>query len=178
MLERCRLYLIIALGETVLTTGTAIAAAPITVMTLVTGSAALAGTVALWALYFGRSELLAIQHVETTSDPIRDSRFAMNGLTAMVAGLIAVAVGNEHAIAHPDDHVPAAVSASLYGGPILFLLAQVWYLRTVPRVSSRVQVIGSVAPSSSDLLRSPYAPTWPLMVAALSLAIVAICDRR
>jgi hypothetical protein len=66
----------------------------------------------------------AIQRLETTSNPIRDSRFAMKGLTAMVAGLIAVAVGNEHAIAHADEHVSAALSASLQGGPILFLLAQ------------------------------------------------------
>ena len=48
MLERCRLFLLIALGETVFTTGTAIAAAPTTPMTLVTGTFALAGTVALW----------------------------------------------------------------------------------------------------------------------------------
>jgi low temperature requirement protein LtrA len=74
MLERCRLFLIIALGETVLTTGTAIAAVPMTVTTVITGTAALAGTVALWALYFGRSEPLAIQHVETTTNPIRCHR--------------------------------------------------------------------------------------------------------
>jgi low temperature requirement protein LtrA len=36
MLERCRLFLIIALGETVLTTGTAVAA-PMTPMTVVMG---------------------------------------------------------------------------------------------------------------------------------------------
>ncbi len=53
MLERCRLFLLIALGETVFTTGTAIAAAPMTLMTLVTGTVALAGTVALWALGYG-----------------------------------------------------------------------------------------------------------------------------
>src|SRR5918997_3719921 len=50
MLERCRLFLIIALGETVLTTGTAVAAASVTPTTLVTGTAALAGTVAMWGL--------------------------------------------------------------------------------------------------------------------------------
>jgi low temperature requirement protein LtrA len=38
MLERCRLFLIIALGETVLTTGTAIAGASLTMMTLITGT--------------------------------------------------------------------------------------------------------------------------------------------
>ncbi len=42
MLERCRLFLIIALGETVLTTGAAIATAPMTLMTGLTGTVALA----------------------------------------------------------------------------------------------------------------------------------------
>jgi low temperature requirement protein LtrA len=59
MLERCRHFLLIALGETVLRTGVAIAAAPLTLMALVTGPVALAGTVALWVLNFGRSRRLS-----------------------------------------------------------------------------------------------------------------------
>jgi low temperature requirement protein LtrA len=177
MLERCRLFLIIALGETVLTTGTAIAAVPMTVTTVITGTAALAGTVALWALYFGRSEPLAIQHVETTTNPIRSSRFAMNGLTAMVAGLIAVAVGNEHAITHPDEHTSAALSASVYGGPVLFLLAQAWYLRTVPRVSSRLQVVGSCALFVLGFAALAAPAYVALIGAAVALGVVALFDR-
>ena len=45
MLERCRVFLIIALGETVLTMG----------------AAALAGAVALWALGFERAGRLAVR---------------------------------------------------------------------------------------------------------------------
>jgi low temperature requirement protein LtrA len=67
--------LIIAAGETVLTTGTVIIVAKMTVMTVVTGTAALAASVALWALYFGGSSALAIQSVETTSDSIRGNGF-------------------------------------------------------------------------------------------------------
>ncbi len=104
MLERCRLFLLIALGETVFTTGTAVAAASMTLITLITGTFALAGTVALWALSFGRSHRLIIQHLEKTSDPIRASRHAVNALTVMVGGLIAVAVANEEVIAHPQGH--------------------------------------------------------------------------
>ena len=70
MLERCRLFLIIALGETVLTTGTAIAAATMAPTTVVTGTAALAGTVALWALGFGSAHSLTARHVEETRDPV------------------------------------------------------------------------------------------------------------
>ena len=61
MLERCRLFLIIALGETVLTTGVAIAATPMSPMTVVTGTAALVGTAALWALGFERAGRLTLR---------------------------------------------------------------------------------------------------------------------
>jgi low temperature requirement protein LtrA len=64
MLERCRLFLIIALGETVVTTGTAVAENPLTSMTIITGAFAIAGTIALWVLGFGRSHRLIARHLE------------------------------------------------------------------------------------------------------------------
>ena len=75
-----------------------------TLMTLVTGTLALAGTVALWALAFGRAGDLTLQYVEETRDPVRASRHAVNVLMPMVAGLIAVAVANEIVIAHPREN--------------------------------------------------------------------------
>lgn len=68
--------------------------------------------------------------------------------------------------------------ATLYGGPIPFLLAQAWYLRTVPRVSSRVQVIGSVAVLVLGFAALAALAYVALMVAAVSLAILARVDRR
>jgi low temperature requirement protein LtrA len=50
MIERCRLFLIIALGEVVLTTGTALAQAPFGFLTAVTGSLSLLSIVSLWIL--------------------------------------------------------------------------------------------------------------------------------
>lgn len=144
MLERCRLFLIIALGETVFTTGAAIASAPTSRVTLVTGAAALTGTVALWALSFGRSHRLILRHVEETRDPILTSRHAADALMIMVAGLVAVAVGNEMVIAHPHGPTEPALSLLLAGGPLLFLAAQGWYLRAVLRTGSRLQVAGVI----------------------------------
>src|SRR5215212_3995852 len=92
VVERCQLFLIIALGETVLTTGTAIAGASMTLMTIVTGTVALVGIVALWALGFGRGGHRTVEYVEMTSDPVLASRHAGDALTMMVAGLIALAV--------------------------------------------------------------------------------------
>jgi low temperature requirement protein LtrA len=177
MLERCRLFLIIALGETVLTTGAAIAASPITGLTVATGTFALMGTVALWALSFGRAHRLILRHVEKTSDPIRASRYAVNALMVMVAGLIAVAVANKEVIAHPQGHTPLGLSLLLAGGPILFLAAQGWYLWQVPSVRSLLHVIGVVALLLVGLVTLAAPPYVALLLVGASVSTLAILDR-
>jgi low temperature requirement protein LtrA len=177
MLERCRLFLLIALGETVFTTGTAIAAAPTTLMTLVTGTFALAGTVALWALSFGRSNRLILRHLEETRDPIRTSLYAANALMVKVAGLVAVAVANEMVIAHPHEHASFSLSLLLYGGPILFLLAQGWYLWAVLNVRSQFHLIGGIALLLVGLATLAVQPYVALILIGTSLTTLAILDR-
>ena len=177
MLERCRLFLLIALGETVLSTGVAIATASVMLMTVVTGTVALVGTVALWALAFGRAGRLTLQYVETTSDPVRASRHAGDVLTVMVAGLIAVAVANEEVITHPREQASTVLSVLLYGGPMLFLLAQGWYFSVVLHVQPRLRVIGSVALVLGGLATLPAPRGVALVLVAASLGIMAILDR-
>jgi low temperature requirement protein LtrA len=177
MLERCRLFLIIALGEAILTTGVAIAAARITGMTLVTGTVALAGIVALWALSFGRPHRLTLQHLEETRDPIRAGRYATNALIGMVAGLIALAVANEQVIAHAHGHASPALSVLLYGGPILYLVAQGWYLWAVARVLSYLRLIGSAALILAGFATSSAPPYVALILAGPMLWILAVLDR-
>jgi low temperature requirement protein LtrA len=177
MLERCRLFLLIALGETVFTTGTAIANAPVMWMTVITGTAALAGTVALWALGFGRVDRLIVRYVEETGDPIRATRLAGNALTVMVAGLITVAVANKEVITHPNEHMSVAVALLLFGGPVLFLLAEGWYLWAVPHVWPRLRLIGSAALVLVGFA-SWMAPSYvALILAAASLTTLALLDR-
>ncbi len=177
MLERCRLFLLIALGETVFTTGTAIAAAPTTMMTLITGTFALAGTVALWALGFGRSHRLIMQHLEKTSDPIRASRHAVNALMIMVAGLISVAVANREVIAHPHGHTSFALSLLLAGGPILFVAAQGWYLLAVPKVRSQLHMVGGIALLLVGLAAPAVPPYVALLLVGASVSTLAILAR-
>ena len=177
MLERCRMFLLIALGETVVTHGMAIAEASITIMTLATGTFALTGTVALWALSFGRSHRLIIQHLEETSDPIRASRHAINALTVMVAGLIAVAVANEEVIAYPQGHTSFALSLLLGGGPILFLAAQGWYLWAVSNVRSKLHLIGGIALLFVGFVSAAVPPYVALLLIGVSVSILAILAR-
>jgi low temperature requirement protein LtrA len=177
MLERCRLFLLIALGETVFTTGMAIAGASTTVMTLATGTFALVGIVALWALSFGRSHRLILRYLEKTSDPIRASRHAVNALTVMVAGLIAVAVANREVIAHPHGGTSFGLSLLLGGGPILFLAAQGWYLWAVPKVRSPLHVIGGGALLLVGLATLAVPPYVALFFVGASVSTLAILDR-
>ena len=178
LLERCRLFLIIALGETVLTTGTAIAQAPVGLMTLVTGASAMVITVALYSLVFGRTGRLTDDYAATTVDPIYVSRHALNAVMVLVAGLIAVAVANELVIAHPHGHGTVALSLLLFGGPVLYLLAQAWYLRAILGKMARVQLIGTGVLSLGAVVTLPLAPYIALLVAALSIAGLAVAEWR
>jgi low temperature requirement protein LtrA len=49
----------------------------------------------------------------------------------MVLALIGIAVGDELAIAHPEDDATLGFTILAFGGPALFLLAQVFFLRNV-----------------------------------------------
>jgi low temperature requirement protein LtrA len=177
MLERCRLFLLIALGETVLTAGTSIAASIVTQLTVATGTFALIGTVSLWSLSFGRSHRLIIQHLEKTSDPIRTSRRAVNALLVMVAGLIAVAVANREVIARPLGQTSFALGLLLAGGPFVFLNAQGWYLWAVPNVRSKLHGVGSVALLLLGFTSLVVQPYIALFLVGVCLATLAILDR-
>ena len=177
MLERCHMFLLIALGETVVTTGMAISESSLPMMTLATGTFALVGTVALWALSFGRSHRIILRHLEKTSDPIRASRHAVNALMVMVAGLIAVAVANKEVIAHPRGHTSLELSLLLGGGPILFLAAQGWYLWAVPNVRSQLHVIGGGALLLVGLATLAVPPYVALFLVGTSVSTLAILDR-
>jgi len=178
MLERCRLFLIIALGETVFTAGMAIVTAPTTLMTLITGTFALVGTVALWALTFGRSHQLTLQHLEKTKNPIRTSHQAINAVMGMVAGLIAVAVANQEVIAHPYGQPSFSLSLLLGVGPLIFLLTQGWYLWVVPNVRSNLHFIGGFGLLIIGLGTQFVQPYSALILVGVSLAVLAILDRQ
>jgi low temperature requirement protein LtrA len=144
---------------------------------VLTGAAALAGTTALWSLPFGRVGHLILRYVEETRDPVRAMRHAVSALMVMVAGLIAMAVANEGAIAHPHGHTSTILSVLLYGGPMLYLLAEGWYLRFVAQIQPRMQVIGSVALAVAGFATLAAPPYVALMLVGASLSALALLDR-
>jgi low temperature requirement protein LtrA len=145
MLERSRLFLIIGLGEAVLTTGVAVAGGRPSTAMILTAALAMVAIVALWALYFGGSDALVEDQAAATSDPLRAARLAVNTQVVVFASLIALAVANELAIDNPTGRTSATLGLLMFGGGVLYLAVQTWYLRALTGRTSRAWLVGLTA---------------------------------
>jgi len=130
MAERCGLFIIIALGESILITGATFAELTWSGEHIVAFLTAFVGSVALWAVYFNVGAERASRQIETSSDP---GRLARSGYTFMhlpiVAGIIVIAVGDELVLHHPGGHVEPAALGALIGGPALYLVGNALFKR-------------------------------------------------
>jgi low temperature requirement protein LtrA len=120
--ERCRLFIIIALGESLLVTGTTFAEGATSAATTAAFVLAFVGSLALWWVYFHRSAEAASRVLTAAADPGRLARSAYTYVhLPMVAGIIAVAAADELSVAHPGDRGTPASAALTLGGAMLFL---------------------------------------------------------
>jgi low temperature requirement protein LtrA len=130
MAERCSLFVIIALGESVLVTGATFAALTWTAEHIGAFLVAFAGSVAMWAIYFNIGAERSSRLIASSDDP---GRLARNGYTYLhiliVAGIIVAAVGDDLALHHPGGHNETGTIAVLIGGPALYLLGNMLFKR-------------------------------------------------
>ncbi len=179
LLERFRLFFLIALGETVLTIGKAFVDVPVDAGRLAALAAAFLGTVSLWWCYFHRSERVGIDAVRSAGDGSRLVAFGNYSLVAMVIGIIGIAVGDELAIADPGyDLITTAMSALIFGGPALFLLAQLAFFRQATGVVSQSRIVACVALAFLALVTASFPLLAAVIAASLVLLGVAIADTR
>lgn len=120
--ERCMLFVIIALGESLLVTGATFAELAWTHTSMAAFGAAFLGSVAMWWIYFDSGAEHASHRIAHSSDPGRIARLAYTYLhLVIVAGIIVCAVADELVLVHPD-HADAAGIAAIIAGPALYLL--------------------------------------------------------
>lgn len=142
MLERSRLFLLIALGEAILGCGSAVAAARPSLPMAATAAFCMVAIIGLWALYFGASDQLIAERAVTTSDPLRAARLAVNTQILVLASLICLAVANELAIDQPTGRTSLALGLLMFGGAALYVGVQSWYLWAV---TGRGDIAGPMA---------------------------------
>jgi len=132
MAERCGLFIIIALGESVIVTGATFAKLDWTLLNAAAFTIAFVGSVAMWWIYFNIGAERATQHILASADPGRVARLAYTYLhLPIVAGIIIAAVADELMLAHPMGHMSAKTAAALLGGPALYLIGNTLFKRTV-----------------------------------------------
>jgi low temperature requirement protein LtrA len=176
LVERFRLFFIIALGETVLTTGTAFTGEPFELERLLALAIAFTGTVALWWCYFHRTEAIGAEIAETAEDAGAVGWWGTWTLTLIVLALIAIAVGDELAIAHPDDDATLGFTILTFGGPALFLLAQVIFMREALGHIPRSRSLGLAALAILALATAPLSLIVGIAASSAVIVAVALAD--
>jgi low temperature requirement protein LtrA len=178
LLERFRLFFLIALGETVLTLGNAFAGEPVEADRLLVLAVAFTGSVALWWCYFHRAEEIGMKAVQETVNPSHIVALGNYTLILMVIGIIAIAAGDELAIAHPNDPTTLAVSVLVFGGPAIFLLAQLGFMRRATGGLSRSRVVACIALLVLAIATAPLSLLAAVIASSAVLVAVAIDDTR
>jgi len=122
--ERHGLFVIIALGESLIVAAAGVAGAERTAELAAVAIGAIAVTCLLWWTYFGWLEEGLAARLRELKDGSRSS-FARDAYSLchllIIAGVVAVAVGLEELVAHPAGEVGGDVLAALGVGVALFL---------------------------------------------------------
>ena len=94
----------------------------------------------------------------------------------MVLALIAIAVGDELAIAHPADEATLGFTILTFGGPALFLLAQLLFLREALGSAPRSRIVGLAALAILAVATAPLTLIAGITAATVVLVAVALTD--
>jgi low temperature requirement protein LtrA len=123
--ERFQLFVIIALGESIVLSGVTASDTGLSGSHVLGLGLAFLISTALWWLYFGRLATAVARRLGT-SDPEHAGRIGRDVYTYLhlpiVAGIVLAAVGDELVIAHPRADLHAAGALVTLGGPALYLL--------------------------------------------------------
>jgi low temperature requirement protein LtrA len=178
--ERHGLFVIIALGESLIVAGSSVAAEERTAALIWAAGGTLLVTCLLWWTYFGqlKEDMEAAFHgcaPEKVGPTARDA-YSL-GHFPLIGGIIAFAIAVKDLMHHPDEPGSAQVIASLAVGVALFVGASAFACwRTTGRllrtrlIVLALTVVGVVAVSGLD-------PAWPLGVVALGLLVIVVVER-
>ncbi len=174
--ERCQGFILIALGESIVTIGTVLSDKPSVSAGDVTAFAvAFIGAVTLWWLYFDRSADAGASVIAASDDPGRLGRSAYHFIhPVMVAGIIVCAAADDEVLTHPGDAAGTAAAWMILGGPALFLAGHaafkkiVWGYLPRPRIAGIV-VLALLAPAAGTIPRLALATCAAAVVLAVAV---------
>jgi low temperature requirement protein LtrA len=167
MAERCALFVIIALGESLLVTGATFAELTWDAPTLIAFFSAVLGSILMWWLYFDTGAERAQHRMVHAGDPGRTARSAYTYVhIVIVAGIIVCAVADEVVLMHPLHGTDAAL-LTILGGPACYLIGAAWFKwltndRRTPPLSHMIGIV----------LLAMFA--WPTLTHAITPLVCSI----
>ena len=179
--ERHGLFVIIALGESLIVAGTAVAGEERTADLVAVAAASIVVACLLWWTYFGwLKDALEHRFAAVGTErlgPLARDAFSL-GHFPLIGGIVGFAVAVEETVAHPSDPMPAPVLAALGLGVALFVAssaASLWRLGgpvLVPRLGVLALMFAGLAIAAGA---SPH-PVVPMLVVAVGLLVLVIIE--
>lgn len=171
MAERCSLFIIIALGESVLVTGSTFAGLDWTAENIAAMAMSFIGSLAMWWLYFDTIAERGAHTMSHSADPGRLARLAYTYIhVVLVAGIIVGAVADEFVLAHPVGHAHEGTTLAVLGSAALYLLGNLLFKWAIFGRLRPAHVVGLV------VLGGAWLPAGELPALAVSaLATGVLC---
>ncbi|CAN5348538.1 low temperature requirement protein A [soil metagenome] len=175
--ERCALFIIIALGESILVTGATFAELDWSGPNLAAFLIAFLGSVAMWWIYFDTGAEHGSNVISNSDNPGRIARLVYTYIhILLIAGIIVAAVADEMALVHPDHTVDRAAALVILGGPALYVTGNLLFKYCI---SGRLP-LSHLAGLGLLAAASPFAEMTSLLiltaVATSILVIVAVWE--
>jgi len=172
MAERCALFIIIALGESIVVIGATFAELTWTTENVLAFVAAFVGSLAMWWIYFHIGAEAGSEQLSKSSEPGRLARLAYTYLhMPIVAGIIVSAVADELVLKHPGGHSDLKTVISAIGGPLLFLFGTILFKHSFRGFLQLSHGFGIVALCVLAWFASELSP---LMLSILTTAIMIV----
>lgn len=178
MAERCGLFVIIALGESILVTGATFSNLAWTAPVVLAFLSAFVSSLAMWWIYFNAGAERGTETITSSGDPGRLARLAYTYIHLfIVAGIIVTAVGDEFTLAHPDSHADMRMAAAIVGGPALYLIGTLLFRRAVTGLLPKIQLAALVLLVAIFLASGLFSPLALSLATTVVLIAVAFAEK-
>jgi low temperature requirement protein LtrA len=177
--ERHGLFVIIAIGESLIIAGTAVANDERSSALASAAVAAILVAALLWWTYFGWLKD-ALEEAFAAAPPERNGPLARDAFSLahfpLIGGIVGFAVALEEIGLHPEDPASAAVLASLGVGVALFVASSAMALRICggPVLLGRLVILAAMLVAL--VVVAPMPPVWPLAVVAVALLAIVLIE--
>ena len=175
MAERAGLFMILALGESIIVTGTLFSRAEITTSSVLALLAAFVGTILFWLLYFSHGAEHGSRFISRAEQTGRIARLTYTYLhMILVGGVVLLAVGDDLVLAHPDDPLDIATQSIIVAAAALYLLGNLLFKRSIGRPWLRSHLLGMAALTVLWFAAPSIPGITPLMLTWIVNGVVAL----